>query len=296
MDLRLLRSFVVVADELHVHRAAAILHVAQPTLSRQVAALERSVGTALFTRDRRRMALTPAGELLRRGAVDLLQRSDELARDVERAGRGETGTLRLGFVQSATFEALPTLVRAFRAAYMDVVIDATTMTSLGQQDALASGQLDVGLLRPQDPPAGVSCRVISRDPLLAVLPSDHDLAAGGQLALRDLADEPFVFYSRPEGPAVHDAIVACCRSAGFEPRVVQAARDVQTLAALVASGLGVSLVIAPPPPDHGGRVVYRHLDDDTPTWDLAIAWPDGNAAPALRNLLELAADILPSAA
>ena len=318
MELRQLRSFVVVAEEMNVGRAAARLHLTQPSLSRQIATLERDLGVELFARVRRRFVLTAAGATFLAEAQDLLRRSDEAVRAAQRTQRGELGTLRLRFVQSATHEALPRLLGAFRDAYPEVVLDLETMTTLRQTEALRDGRIDVGLLRPNAPAPieggrkrgstaaggagdhspsvgtvvvelgpGLASRAVSADPLVAVLPARHRLARRQRIRLAELADEPFVFYSRPSGPAVHDTIVGFCRAAGFVPRIEQEAADVQTIVSLVAAGLGVSLLISPTPLSNPEAVVYRELSDDLPRWQLSVAWSPDNRSPVLARFLDL---------
>lgn len=296
MELRQLRSFVVVADEMNVGRAAMRLHLTQPSLSRQIAALERDLGVELFARVKRRFVLTAAGETFLAEAQDLLRRSDEAVRAAQRTQRGELGTLRLRFVQSATFEALPRLLSAFRQAYPEVVLDLEAWTTLRQTEALRDGRIDVGLLRLSTPVGetavvqlapGLASRVVAEDSLVVVLPARHRLARRKRLRLADLADEPFVLYSRPTGPAVHDTIVGFCRAAGFTPRIEQEAADVQTIVSLVAAGLGVSLLISPTPPSNPDAVVYRELSDDLPPWQLSVAWSPDNRSPVLSRFLDL---------
>ncbi|MFB6725414.1 LysR substrate-binding domain-containing protein [Kribbella sp. NPDC056345] len=300
MELRQLRSFVVVAEELNVGRAAVRLHLTQPSLSRQIAALERDLGVELFARVRKRFVLTAAGATFLAEAQDLLRRSDEAVRAAQRTQRGELGTLRLWFVQSATFEALPRLLGAFRAAYPEVVLELESMTTLRQTEALRDGRIDVGLLRPNAPavgaPAtgvaivrlapGLESRVVSSDPVVVALPARHRLARRKRLRLEELADEPFVFYSRPSGPVVHDTLIGFCRAVGFTPRIEQVAADVQTIVSLVAAGLGVSLLIGPTPPSNPEAVVYRELSDDLPPWQLSVAWSPDNRSPVLARFLE----------
>jgi len=307
MELRQLRSFVVVAEEMNVGRAATRLHLTQPSLSRQIAALEHDLGVELFARVRRRFVMTAAGETFLAEAKDLLRRADEAVRAAQRTQRGELGTLRFRFVQSATFEVLPRILGAFRAAYPEVVLDLESLTTLRQTEALRDGRIDVGLLRPNTPAAGagtsprssgggtavvqlapgLSSRVVSSDPLVAVLPARHRLAKRKRLRLEELADEPLVFYSRASGPAVHDTIVGFCRAAGFTPRVEQEAADVQTIVSLVAAGLGVSLLISPTPPSNPDAVVYRELSDDLPPWQLSVVWSPDNRSPVLARFLEV---------
>ena len=288
MEFRHLESFLVVADELNVGRAAERLHMTQPTLSRQIAALERDVGVPLFHRVKRRFTLTPAGDVFRDSARDIVRRADDAARDAQRAHRGDIGTLRVRFVQSATFEALPRLLGAFRASYPGVVLDVEAMTTLRQTAALLAGQIDVGLLRPPIHEPALSTRIISRDPLVVALPAGHRLARRRRVRLDALADEPFVIYTRSYGPSVQDAILGHCLAAGFSPRVVQEAADVQTIVSLVAAGLGVSVLISPTPPIAEDQVVYRPIADRLPTWPLALAWSPANTAPALANFLAVA--------
>jgi len=296
MELRQLRSFVVVAEEMNVGRAAMRLHLTQPSLSRQIAALEHDLGVELFARVKRRFVLTAAGEAFLADARDLLRRSDEAVRTAQRTQRGQLGTLRLRFVQSATFEALPRILAAFREAYPDVVLDLETLTTLRQTEALRDGQIDVGLLRPSTPTGGdavvqlaprLASRVVAENSLVAVLPARHRLARRKRVRLAELAEEPFVFYSRPSGPSVHDTIVGFCRAAGFTPRIEQEAADVTTIVSLVAAGLGVSLLISPTPPINPDAVVYRELSDDLPPWPLSVAWSPANHSPVLARFLEL---------
>jgi DNA-binding transcriptional LysR family regulator len=287
MELRQVRAFVTTADEGHVGRAAARSHVTQPTLSRQIAALERSVGVPLFDRTRRQLALTPAGEVFLAGARELVRRADELSAAAQRAHRGELGVLRVGFVQSATFAALPRLLNAFRAAVPSVRVEVQAMTTLRQLDALADDRLDAGLLRPPINAPDLRLHTLSHDELYAALPGGHPLARRRRVSLSDLADENFVFYEREAGPAVHDTIVGHCRAAGFSPRIVQEAVDVQTIVALVAANLGVSLLIAPTPHTDEAAVVYRPLVDRLPSWEMALAWSMHNHSPVLARLLEV---------
>ena len=321
MELRQLRSFVVVAEEMNVGRAATRLHLTQPSLSRQIAALEHDLGVELFARVRRRFVLTAAGATFLVEAKDLLRRSDEAVRAAQRTQRGELGTLRLRFVQSATHEALPRLLGAFRHAYPEVVLDLETMTTLNQTEALRDGRIDVGLLRPNAPAPvggggksgkrasasvggggdgspggetvvvqlapGLASRAVSADPVVAVLPARHRLARRKRIRLAELAEEEFVFYSRPSGPAVYDTIVGFCRAAGFIPRIEQEAADVQTIVSLVAAGLGVSLLISPTPLTNPDAVVYRELSDDLPPWQLSVAWSPDNRSPVLARFLDL---------
>ncbi|WP_152362990.1 LysR family transcriptional regulator [Microlunatus speluncae] len=291
MEFYRLRSFVVVAEELHVGRAADRLRLAQPTLSRQIAALEGDLGVLLFSRDRRRLRLTSAGQVFLEHARDLLQRADGAAVAAKRAAAGELGELRLAFVQSATYEALPELLGRFRQSCPEVRLKLSPLTTLRQLPALLGGGLDVGLLRPRQPRAGLPdlrTHVISHDPWTVALPAGHRLARLRRVRVADLATEDFVLYASEAGSTGHDQILDGCRAAGFEPRIIQETADAQTTVAMVAAGLGVSLLLRPAPPMDPGLVAYRPLRDPWPGWDLAIAWSPDNPSATLRRFLELA--------
>ncbi|GAB3419532.1 LysR family transcriptional regulator [Flindersiella endophytica] len=298
MELYQLRSFAAVAEDLHMGRAAARLHLAQPTLSRQIASLERDLGVELFSRAHRRIQLTTAGEVLLAHAHEILSRSDTARRDARRAAQGELGTLRLGFVQSATYDLLPRLVRRFRTAFPDVHVEATFMTTLQQIAALRNGQLDAGLLRPRQPAdatgtagiAGLELLSLAHDPMVAVVPAGHRLAGRSEISLAALAGEPFVLYTKESGSTGYDLILDSCRQAGFTPNVVQHAMDAPTIVAMVAAGLGVSVLISPAPPIDPALVSYRRLSDPLPTWEMALAWMPGNASAALARFRRLATD------
>jgi DNA-binding transcriptional LysR family regulator len=287
MELRHLRYFVAVAEELHFGRAAGRLLVAQPSLSRQVRDLERELGVPLLSRAHRRVALTAAGEAFLEEARLTLARAAEAAEAARRAHRGEIGQLRVGFVQSATFHALPRLLRGFRTAYPDVDLAVRAMTTVEQVAAIRDQRIHVGLLRPPIDDRGITLSVISRDQLVVALPGGHPLAASERVSLAALADEPFILYARSEGPGVRDAIVAACLAAGFRPRVAQEAWDTPTIVALVGAGLGVSLLISPAPPSDGA-VAYRPPAEDLPPWELALAWRRDHHSPVLDRFLETA--------
>jgi DNA-binding transcriptional LysR family regulator len=177
-------------------------------------------------------------------------------------------------------------VRTFGAAWPSVRVQVTAMTTLTQLSALADDRIDVGLLRPPVQAPDLSLRPVSHDALCAALPGGHPLAQRSRLSLADLAEEPFVLYSRASGPSVHDTIVGHCLAAGFSPKVVQEADDVQTIVALVAANLGVSLLITPTPRTDEAAVVYRPLAEDLPPWEMSLAWSRHNHSPVLARLLD----------
>ncbi|HEX2202358.1 MAG TPA: LysR substrate-binding domain-containing protein [Longimicrobium sp.] len=243
VDLRHLRYFAAVAEELHFGRAARRLGIAQPPLSQQIQRLEETLGCALFTR-RPRVALTPAGEALlgvaRRALAQVAQGLDA----TRRAGRGEAGTLTVGFAASTMLGVLPAVLRAYRERFPAVELRLRELSTSAQTEALRDGTIDVGFLREPGPDEALVCEPVLREPLVAVLPPGHPLGGRRSLPLATLAEEPFVHFPREVAPTLHDQVMALCRAAGFAPRVVQVAQEWLTIVGLVESGLGVSLAPA----------------------------------------------------
>lgn len=287
MELRHIRYFVAVAEELHFGRAAARLGIAQPPLSMQIRDLERELGVTLFARTNRRVELTAAGRVFLEGARRTLAQLDGAIHDTQRAHRGETGRLRIGFVSSATYEVLPSLLRAFRDSYPDVVTHLRSATTCEQVAALRERDLDLGVLRLPVTDETLEWRVITEEPLAAVLPATHPLARRDRTPLAALVHESFIMYPRSDNPEIHDTIIAQCQRAGFSPNITQESGSMHAITALVAGGLGVALVIAPPGLRDAPGVVFRPVTgDNTPVWRLALAWRrEREMTPAVRAFL-----------
>lgn len=287
MELRHLRYFVAVAEELHFGRAAARLGIAQPPLSMQIRDLETEVGVRLLARTSRRVELTAAGRVFLIGARNILAQLESVISDTQRAHRGETGQLRMGFVSSAAYEVLPSLLRTFRGSYPDVVLRLHTATTLEQVAALRDRRFDLGLLRLPVDDEGLAWRVITEEQLVAVLPASHARAGRDPVPLAALAHESFIMYPRADNPTIHDAIIAQCHQAGFSPHITQESGDMQVITALVTSGIGIALVIASPGLRETPGIAFQPLFGDTiPVWRLALAWrQDQEAPPAVRAFL-----------
>ena len=244
MELRHLRYFVAVAEELHFGRAAERLHMAQPPLSRQIRDLEREIGAELFNRVPRGAELTDAGVAFLPEARLTLAQAERAQRAAQRAARGEAGRLRVGFVEAAADSAvLPDVLGFFRLHLPDVGVSLFEMDAVQQADALRTGRIDLGVLHSVPPDAAQWLRVepVYAEPMVAALTHGHRLAARARVALGDLAAEAFVFFPRPAAPVLYDALIARCRTAGFSPRVMQEATGWHTLAGLVAAGVGTAL-------------------------------------------------------
>jgi DNA-binding transcriptional LysR family regulator len=264
MDLRRIRYFIVLSEELHFGRAAQRLNIAQPPLSQQIRVLEEELGARLFERSNRRVELTAAGKALLPEARALsaqAERTEEVAR---RAQRGELGELRVGFTGSAAFSAvIPQLIYEYRRRSPGVYLRLEELTTQQQLTAMLERQMEVafvrGATRPELPPALRATRLFE-DALVAVLPAQHPLALqGGALSVGALKDEGFVMYPRESGTGVYDQIVALCQQAGFAPQVAQEARESPTIVGLVAAGLGVAIVPASLQSINVNGVAYRPL-------------------------------------
>jgi DNA-binding transcriptional LysR family regulator len=288
-DLRLLRYFVTVAEELHFGRAAARLHMTQPPLSQAIAQLEDDLGAALFLRDRRSVALTPAGDVLLPEARRLLAAAAELPELVRRAAAGEEGRLALSFVSSADYSVLPPFLQRYRARYPRVQIALQEATSDVQVDDLLHGRIDAGLVIPPLPDQAQNelayLKVLS-EPLILAAPSGT-LRGKGPVALKSVPRLPLVIFPRKIAPALHDAILACLRAAGLTPPVAQEAIQMQTIVSLVSAGMGLALVPQSVSNLMRPGVEYRALKDATPHVDTGIAWRRDNDSPVLKGFLEL---------
>jgi DNA-binding transcriptional LysR family regulator len=226
IELRHLRYFVAVAEDLHFGKAANRLGISQPPLSQQILALEREIGARLFERSNRRVELTNAGENFLREAREVLERVDAAAVRAERIHRGQVGELKVGFFGSAPFvEGFQKLVFDFRAEHPDVDLILEEMPTYQQVDSILDGRLDLGFVRPLQPRLeSIQSVEISRERLMVVTRMDHPLAARpGDLSMADLASEPMVLYASSIGSGLYQKIVDLCRDSGFAPNVVQAA-------------------------------------------------------------------------
>ncbi len=285
MELRHLRYFVTVAEELHFGRAAQRLHMAQPPLSRQIQLLEGELGFSLFERSRRRVELTPAGSALLSGVRHVFDTLDAAIHDARNASEGESGRLVVGYPSSLTYSGLTELLRAFRTRFPAVTIALRELPPGEQIDALKTGNLDVGFVRSSlDDPSLVSERVRS-EALMVVLPDDHALCARRVIPLTALAQEPFVMFPRARGPAYFDQLMGLCRAAGFTPRIVQEAPQLDIIS-MVAAGFGISIMPSSMRNFRRPGLAFRPIAG-APQVELLIVWRQQNLSPALHKFLDL---------
>ncbi|MBV9804917.1 MAG: LysR family transcriptional regulator [Solirubrobacterales bacterium] len=243
MELRQLRYFIAVAEELHFRRAAERLHITQPPLSQQIRALEQELGLVLLVRTRRRVELTAAGVSFLHDARTMLAELDGAVAAARRIDAGQTGRLRIAFVGSALLSIVPGSVERFRRSRPGVELELRERPTADQLRAVRAGLADVGLVRPPiEHDAALHVRTVLRERTVAALPAAHPLAALSRVPMRRLAAEPLVLFPREQAPGFHDLLIDSLAIAGSAPRVIQYAPEMVTIIGLVAAGTGVSLV------------------------------------------------------
>ncbi|WP_238066351.1 LysR substrate-binding domain-containing protein [Pseudomonas shirazica] len=293
IETRLLRQFVAVAEELHFHKAAERLHMAQPPLSQAIGRLEDKLGFSLFLRNKRGVRLTAAGTAFLDTAYRTLAELEQGIEYARNVSAGICGKLDITAISIAYYESLLTTLRRFREAYPNVQLTIREMPSASQAKALLAGEADIGFMRRLPLPAGtLESRLLLDEQIVMALPARHAKAQEGAVDLREFADEDFVFTPQALGSGYHAQLTALCEAAGFYPRVVQEAAQVHTLLGLVACGFGVALVpasfIGSIPRE---RVQFRAIlpidDQPTPGLGLYMKWNARNASPALANFIAM---------
>jgi DNA-binding transcriptional LysR family regulator len=282
MELRQLRYFIAVAEELHFTRAAERLHIGQPPLSHAIAALEADLGARLFERSKRWVRLTEAGKLFLADARRILALAGQAAETARRAERGEAGELRIGFTFSTPLTPLfASVINRYRQEFPAVSLTLHEMSTLRQLDALVQRTLDLGFVRPPETtvPAAIVLTTLREDPLMAVLPAAHPLAAKKAVAIKELEGMPFVMYPPNAGTGIYPQIFRLCRAAGFVPRIGQEAGEASTIIGLVAAGSGVSVLPASFDRIRMDGVCYRPIRDAEATTTLLLAQRGGEYAP-----------------
>lgn len=262
MELKQLRYFVAVAEELHFGRAARRLFISQPALSFDIRKFEEQLGVQLLERSNKAVALTNAGFVLLEEARRLLAQAAEVRRIAERSAHGLAGRLRIGFVNSMLYRGLPEAVRRFEADHPAVEVVLREMNTIEQVHALQRLQIDLGFAHWGRFPAEVQSQMLFSEPFLCCLPAGHRLAKRRRIDLAALAREPFILFPRSVSPHYHDQIIATCVEAGFSPQIRHEARLWQTVVTMVEFGMGIALVPAALGKMGGERAVFRPLSSN----------------------------------
>jgi DNA-binding transcriptional LysR family regulator len=291
MELRQLRYFIAVAEELHFTRAAERLHIGQPPLSHAIQVLEADLGAQLFERSKRWVRLTEAGTLFLRDARRILALAEQATETARRAERGEAGELRIGFTFSTPLTPLfATVINRYRSRYPNVTLTLHEMATLRQTEALTQRTLDLGFVRPPEGPLpdGLALTALREDALVLVLPTSSPLCRKKQVAMRDVAGMAFVMYPQNAGTGIYPQILRLCRAAGFTPRIGQQAGEASTIVGLVAAGCGVSVLPASFDRIRMDGACYRPIADKDATTTLLLAQRTGERSPLADAFTALA--------
>ena len=293
IETRLLRQFIAVAEELNFNKAAIRLHMAQPPLSQAINRLEDKLGFSLFTRNKRGVKLTPAGDAFLNTAYSTLKELELGIEHARQVSQGIAGKLTVTALSIAYYESLLSTLRQFRVSYPKVQLIIKEMPSSSQVRAILSGEADIAFMRKLPISAqNVESRLLLDEEIVMALPADHPKAKEGRIDLRDFAEEDFVFTPQALGIGYHSQLIALCKSAGFYPRVVQEAAQIQTLIGLVACGFGVALV----PESIAGsimrdKVLFRRINPVTaspnPAIGLYMSWNTDNESPLMDSFISM---------
>lgn len=292
MDLRHLRYFIAVAEELNFTRAANRLHIAQPPLSQQIRQLEEELGVTLLHRTKRHVELSEAGQVFLDHARQILRSTEVAAVQARRAQRGEIGRLSVGFFEHMSYTLLPPIFRAYRERFPDVDVDVRWFPVIGQADALRRGDVDISFMRPGTDSEDITTEVLVTEPFVIAVSANHPFAAEDSLSLRDCAAERFVMYTPHLAPDFHDMILRMCATAGFTPRVALEVGQVYTCLGLVSSGIGLAFVPSSVQRIHLDHVVYKPLRSRSLPVEVMLGWRTTNTSPLIGAFVETAKEAI----
>ncbi len=297
VELRHLRYFVTVAEELNFRRAAHRLGMAQPPLSQQIQKLEAELGVILFDRSQRRVRLTASGQVFLADARDILARAEGARQRVQRAERGELGQLTVGYTSLIHYPFVHKVLRLYRTRFPGVELVLRDLVTIEQMQQLHTNTLDISfaayasfaLTALEQERLAYEC--ILREPAVAVLPTDHCLAKLGAIPLLALANEPWIWFARPFDPTTYDYMMRLFEQTGFRPNVAQEVNQAQLFVDLVAAGLGVSLMPTSAAREPADGVVYRAVTEPTPMVEFDIIWRCDNTSPLVAAFRDVVREI-----
>lgn len=289
MELKRLRCFIAVAEELHFGRAAERLEMAQPPLSRQIAQLEKELDVKLFDRSRAQIRLTPAGDVLMERTRTILDQLDSAFAEVTRIGQGSAGRLRIAFVGSASHGVLPTIIKSYRSHYPDVDLALSAMNNAELERALVQREIDIAVARPVLKGEEFRTVELHKEPLVLAMPDNSALNARTEIALRDLAGETFVLYPRRPRPSFADHVLTVLRQEDVTPTETIFAQDYQTAISLVSVGVGLSVVPESVSTTQRPGVFYRPYMGINPGTGLSAHARRDNTKPQVMNFFKILA-------
>jgi DNA-binding transcriptional LysR family regulator len=292
IELRHLRYFVAVAEELHFGRAAQRLRLSQPPLSQQIRQLEEIVGYPLFARTSRAVKLTGAGAVLLERARRTLSNVGEDLEEARSLARGEAGFLKVGFIGSSMLTSLPAMLGQYRRKYPAVQLQLHEAHTSDVMQALTRGNWDVGILRDGGPAEGLEVRTLFSEPFVAIVPATHPLSSYKSISAARLRHEPFVFFPANAGTRAYEKPVSICEEHGFRPRVVQEAPQWLTLLRLVGAGLGVTIAPACVRQIALPEVVCLRLAGARVSSDIELAYRTGDSRAIVKSFTAIATAVL----
>ncbi len=287
MDLRLMRYFVTVAEELHFGRAAKRLLIEQQPLSHAIKKLEERMAVRLLNRTSRKVELTKAGEVFLAEAKDILRRTEEAVEKSRRAESGETGQISLGYVAVAMYNILPESVRLFQEKFPFAELKLHEMNTPEIENAVRGNALDIGIVCASAADKFLEREMLHQESLILALPENHPFASRSEISLSDLAAENFVLYPKSIKPKLHADIFHLCKSAGFEPRVSQEAGTGTAATALVSAGMGITFIAPSQAKIPASGIVFRPLAGPSVEVNWSATWKNDSMFPLLVNFLEV---------
>ena len=286
MNLRSLRCFVAVAEELHFGRAAKRLAISQPPLTQHIKALEQELGALLFQRTKRSVRITTAGSALLDEARRLIAQADGLRAVVQRADSGHSGTLRAGFIPSSVFTDARRLYGKLSTAVPGVRVMWQEMSSTEQVEALQDDKIDLAFLHTPHPLPRLEARLIVRDPMVMAVPDRHPLARRKRVSLKSFAADDFILPLRHMSPIFYDSIIVACRASGITPTIPpHRPRNLLTVLSLVSAGAGVSVVHGTLAASGFPGVTFLKLQGKSPVAEVSAVWKPTNRSPVLGRAL-----------
>lgn len=287
IELRHLKYFQMLAEELKFRTAAERLFISQPGLSRQIMQMEEIFNVALFDRSKKKVELTAAGLYLK-GEVDFIfNHLETIKRQLDNIGQGRETELRIGFLGSAAQKAVPELVLRLNKEYPGVQTILDEMPNKMQIELLEKDKLDLGFVRLHRLPEGISRHLVQQDTFSLVLPKQHPVTVHNFKGIAEFSNDPFIFFSSEDSPFYHDLITGICEDNGFRPKVFHRSVNALTIFKLVEEGLGVALVPTSLQYGYDLNVRFIELKDIPQRTELYVAWKESNRNPALKNVIEL---------
>ncbi len=288
MELRHLKYFVAVAEELHFGNAAKKLHIAQPPLSQQIKDLENELKTKLFYRTKREVSLTSSGEVFFKDAKQILEAAEKAKQNALRALRGETGSLSIAFIVSATYSILPDILKEYHQKFPGIELSIHEMSPQEQITAIKEKRVNVGFLRTPINDDALQTVVLTKEPLLVAIPINNIKAKLKSIQLNDLKDENFIMFAPRHGPGIYNTTMDLFKKSNIIPKIKYEVDHIQAMLALVSSGLGIAFVPLSISTLMKRSIVYKQLQSNKSLIELSVAYLPENQSSALASFLQIA--------